>query len=106
MTDEPIYTYDTDFKLIGVNRKACELIGYSEEEMLGRNMLEIGILHPDDYERTMHHVEKLFRGEMASNELRFVIKKGATLIGNITGATLYNKRGRDNRLHQRGQGHH
>ena len=34
-TGESIYTYDTSFNLIGVNKTACEFIGYSEEELLG-----------------------------------------------------------------------
>jgi PAS domain S-box-containing protein len=92
-TGEAIYTYDTDFVLIGVNRKACEFIGYQAEELVGRNVLELGILHPDDLERTMADIQKLFQGEEVTDELRFVKKDGSVAIGEVTGAPLYDKKG-------------
>ena len=92
-TGEAIYTYDTDFVLIGVNKKACELIGFDESEILGRNMLELNILHPDDYERTLRDIQGLFNGEIVNDELRFIRKDGSVAIGDVTGAPLYNKDG-------------
>ncbi len=93
-TGEAIYTYDTDFVLIGVNRKACEFIGYEEQELLGRNILELGILHPGDYERTVADIGKLFQGEVVNDELRFIKKDGSEAIGSVTGAPLYDKQGK------------
>jgi len=92
-TGEAIYTYDTGFTLIGVNKKACELIGYEEQEILGRNILELNILHPDDYERTLQDIQKLYQGEVVTDELRFIRKDGSIAIGDVTGAPLYNKEG-------------
>ena len=92
-TGEAIYTYDTDFKMIGVNKKACELIGYQEHELLGRNMLELNILHPDDYERTLQDIQRLYAGEVVNDELRFIRKDGSIAIGDITGAPLFNREG-------------
>ncbi|MEW6554326.1 MAG: PAS domain S-box protein [Actinomycetota bacterium] len=92
-TGEAIYTYDTDFVVIGVNKKACELIGYEEHEILGRNMLELNILHPDDYERTMRDIQRLYAGEVVRDELRFIRKDGSVAIGDVTGAPLYNHEG-------------
>jgi PAS domain S-box-containing protein len=93
-TGEAIYTYDTEFVLIGVNRKACEFIGYAEEELVGRNVLELGILHPSDYERTLADIAMLFQGEVVTDELRFIKKDGSEAIGNVTGAPLYDREGR------------
>jgi len=93
-TGEAIYTYDTDFVLIGVNRKACEFIGYAEQELLGRNILELGILHPGDNERTMADIGKLFQGEVVTDELRFIKKDGSEAIGSVTGAPLYDREGK------------
>ena len=92
-TGEAIYTYDTGFTLIGANKKACELIGYEEQEILGRNILELNILHPDDYERTLQDIQRLYRGEVVKDELRFVRKDGSVAIGDVTGAPLYNREG-------------
>ncbi|MEW6554225.1 MAG: PAS domain S-box protein [Actinomycetota bacterium] len=93
-TGEAIYTYDTEFVLIGVNRKACEFIGYAEDELVGRNIMELGILHPDDYERTLEDIARLFRGEVVNDELRFVKKDGSVAIGSVTGAPLFDKEGK------------
>jgi PAS domain S-box-containing protein len=92
-TGEAIYTYDTDFIVIGVNKKACELIGYEELEILGRNMLELNILHPDDYERTLQDIQRLYAGEVVNDELRFIRKDGSVAIGDVTGAPLFNREG-------------
>jgi PAS domain S-box-containing protein len=92
-TGEAIYTYDTRFVVIGVNKKACELIGYEEHEVLGRNILELNILHPDDYERTLNDIQRLFLGEVVSDELRFIRKDGSIAIGNVTGAPLFDSDG-------------
>ncbi len=92
-TGEAIYTYDTGFVLIGVNRKACELIGYSEEELLGHHILELNILHPEDYERTYRDIQRLFRGEVVQDELRFITRDGSVILGDITGAPLYGRNG-------------
>ncbi len=92
-TGEAIYTYDTNFTVIGVNKKACELIGYEEREILGRNMLELNILHPDDYERTLQDIQRLYAGEVVKDELRFIRKDGSVAIGDVTGAPLFNREG-------------
>jgi len=92
-TGEAIYTYDTSFMLIGVNKKACELIGYEEHEVLGRNILELNILHPDEYERTLDDIQRLFKGEVVNDELRFIRKDGSVAVGDVTGAPLYNREG-------------
>jgi len=92
-TGEAIYTYDTGFTVIGVNRKACQLIGYEEHELIGHNMLELNILHPDDYERTLGDIQRLFLGEVVIDELRFIRKDGSVAIGEVTGAPLFNAGG-------------
>lgn len=92
-TGEAIYTYDTSFVLIGVNKKACELIGYEEQEVLGRNILELNILHPDDYERTLDDIQRLYKGEVVNDELRFIRRDGSVAVGDVTGAPLFNREG-------------
>lgn len=92
-TGEAIYTYDTSLKLIGVNRKACELIGYDEEELLGTNIMELNILHPDDFERTYRDIQRLFGGEVVRDELRFIKRDGTVVLGDVTGAPLYGRNG-------------
>ncbi len=92
-TGEAIYTYDTNLNLIGVNKKACELIGYEEDEILGKNIMDLNILHPEDFERTAQDIQRLFKGEIVNDELRFMKRDGTVYIGDVTGAPLYNQDG-------------
>ncbi len=65
-----------DGRYLRVNRKLCQMVGYSEEEMLQRNFLDI--THPDDREISAKQVEATFSGELdeASVEKRYVRKDG------------------------------
>ena len=63
---EAIYTYDRNLVLTGVNRVACEITGYSAGELIGKNALELGILHPEDVEKTARDIDKLFAGEITA----------------------------------------
>jgi PAS domain S-box-containing protein len=91
---DAIYTYDTALTLIAVNRKACELIGYEEGELLGRNVLELGILHPEDFEKVTADIRRLFEGEeVVRDEFRFVKSTGEVALGEVVGALLYDRSG-------------
>ena len=75
-TGEAVFTFDLAYTLIGVNRKACEIVGYSEEELLGGNILELSILHPDDLERALDDIRGVLGGEVVRDELRFIARSG------------------------------
>lgn len=90
-----IFTYDRDLTMISVNSRACEQIGYTEEELVGRNILELAILHPDDYEKAAKGIEALLSGERTyTEELRLRHKDGSYVIVEMTGAALYDEEGR------------
>lgn len=87
---EAIYTFDRDLKLLSVNRAACEKVGYEAEELLGRNMLELGILHPGDAERVAGNIARLLAGESpVRDELRFIRKDGTELLVDVTSADIF-----------------
>ncbi len=93
---EPTYTYDLELNLIGINRRACELIGYEREELMGRNVLALGILHPDDMEAAGRDIQMLFTGEeeVVHDEYRFILKDGSQKLGDVTGAALRSEVGK------------
>lgn len=92
-TGEAVFTFDLAYTLIGVNRKACEIVGYSEEELLGGNILELSILHPDDLERALDDIRGVLGGEVVRDELRFIARSGTEVIFEVTGAPLFDRRG-------------
>jgi PAS domain S-box-containing protein len=92
---EGIYTYDRDMILTDVNRRGCEIMGYAREELVGRNALEVGILHPDDMEKALKNIERIVSGgeRLVTDEYRFMTKDGRELTVEVTGAGLYDESG-------------
>ncbi len=66
----------TDGSWIKVNRSLCEMVGYSEEELLASNFQ--AITHEDDLEDMMAQVGKLLEGQFSTYqmELRYKHKHG------------------------------
>jgi PAS domain S-box-containing protein len=63
-------------RLLEVNPKLCEILGYSREELLERNDEEI--THPDDLAEEQRHLAALLAGEVPSYALekRYLRKTG------------------------------
>ena len=53
-----------DGRFLRINRKFCDIVGYSQEEMLERTFQDI--THPEDPEADVEQVERLLRGEIAT----------------------------------------
>ncbi len=91
---EAIFGYDRDLRLVSINRKACETIGYQREELLGRNLLELGIIHPDDLDKALSGTGILFAGEdFYTDEIRLVRRDGSVIVTEMTGAAIRDETG-------------
>ncbi|MGB3635393.1 MAG: PAS domain S-box protein [Rubrobacteraceae bacterium] len=68
-----------DGKYFRVNRSMCEILGYSEEELLNSSYFDL--THPEDLETSRDHDRKLQRGEIESYRLekRYVHADGHTV---------------------------
>ena len=53
---------DKEGVVLQVNRAACEMIGYTGTELIGRRFTEF--THPDDVEICVRNINKLFDGEI------------------------------------------
>jgi len=71
-----------------VNKKFCDITGYSEGELL--NMAYRDITHPEDRERDTAQIQKVVKGEAAtwSIEKRYVRKDGQTIWVSVNGSVL------------------
>src|SRR5688572_26824144 len=76
-----------DGKLLEANRRMCELLGYSQDEL--RELTAFDFTHPDDLPLTRADVQRLLAGEISSysRERRYIRKDGA-LIWMQTSVTL------------------
>ncbi|HEY5532586.1 MAG TPA: PAS domain S-box protein [Candidatus Anoxymicrobiaceae bacterium] len=87
---EAVFAYDDDAVLTGMNRKAAEMLGYTEEELLGRRIRDLGIIHPEDLKKTIAARHRLFEtGEPQTINLRYILKSGEVIeVYAVTSAVL------------------
>lgn len=64
---------------IKVPPQLCDLLGYSEEELLGQSFK--AVTHPDDFDADWNQCQRLIRGEIKSFDLekRYLHKNGKTI---------------------------
>ncbi|GAB4281342.1 MAG: hypothetical protein Fur0025_09890 [Oscillatoriaceae cyanobacterium] len=77
-----------DYRFIKVNSRLCQMLGYSEAEILERTFAEI--THPDDLDGDIHLAQQLFIGEIPyyTLEKRYLKKNGDILWINLTGCVI------------------
>src|SRR5215203_6019128 len=66
----------TDGRFLRVNRSLCEILGYTERELLGKTFQDT--THPDDLEVDLEHLRRLLAGEARTyqTEKRYLHKDG------------------------------
>lgn len=76
-----------------INQRFCDIIGYSQEEMLSGNFQ--GITHPDDLEDDVGQVAQLLRGNINtySLEKRYIRKEGDLVWASLTVSLVRNDAG-------------
>ncbi len=86
--NESYYTYDQNLKFTFINKKACEGLGYSLEEMLGRSVLDF--INEEDREKVKTNaLRRLREGDTATYEHRAVSKDGRDLLLRIRVAPIF-----------------
>jgi len=67
-----------------INRKFCEIVGYTEEEL--KELTVKDITHPDDVEASLQHLQYLLDGKLKSYSLekRYLRKNGSIVWANTT----------------------
>jgi PAS domain S-box-containing protein len=88
-----IFVTDEHGGFVRVNKAFCDLLGYSETELLGKTTLDI--THPDDMETTRRRATAILGGETSSytSENRFVRKDGETVWAFSNVSTISNADG-------------
>ncbi|MGH3145048.1 MAG: PAS domain S-box protein [Rubrobacter sp.] len=73
-----------DGRWLRVNPRLCEIVGYSQEELLARTFQDI--THPDDLDADLERVRRLLAGELRTytTEKRYVKKEGSEVWVNLT----------------------
>jgi PAS domain S-box-containing protein len=76
-------------RLILVNQKHADLLGYTREEMLALNVQ--AVTHPDDWAETQRNMQELASGRISSYFLvkRYIRKDGGVIWANVTASRLW-----------------
>jgi PAS domain S-box-containing protein len=84
---------DSEGHLLQVNRAFCEMLGYHEQELIGRSIS--AITHPNDVGKDMLLAEQALKGEITSYQLekRYLRKNHETLWADLTATLLRNQDG-------------
>ena len=82
------------FRFTRVNRKFCDITGFSAGELLTRT--DVALTHPEDRHKTMAEIARVIRGEANhwSVEKRYVRKDGRVTWVRVNGAALRDETGR------------
>ena len=82
-----------DGSWLRINRKFCDIVGYSEAEMKALTIQDI--THPDDQETSMKHFRLLLDGKIGnySLEKRYISKNGSIVWVNLTASMVSDANG-------------
>lgn len=84
---------DMDNRLIFVNPRFCEMLGYSESELIGRTIWELTCT--DDLEENKRLFERMMtQGESYQFEKRFIRKDGSILWTSVSVTTICDQAGK------------
>ncbi len=91
---EGIVTYDRNMVITDANRRASEIFGYEREKVLGKTIVSLGILHPDDMGTAAKNMVRMLNKEqLGGSRYRFIRKDGSVRFCNVTGAFLCDETG-------------
>jgi len=93
--DSPIgiVIVDKDLKIADVNAAYCDLVGYTEAEMMGRHVPDF--THPEDRQRDVEFAALVLSGALPRYhaEKRYITKAGATVWASISVTALLDPSG-------------
>jgi PAS domain S-box-containing protein len=84
----------TDRRLVQINRALCDMLGYREEELVGKPFIEI--THPDDVISNLEAFTRSQNGENTGYQLikRYLHRDGGVVWGSLTTRLIYDIAGK------------
>lgn len=79
---------DRAYRFVQINPMLCQMMGYAEEELINRPMIDI--VHPDDVNAHVFLFDRLFESEihLRGVQQRYIKKNAKSLWGNLTASVI------------------
>ncbi|HRG45008.1 MAG TPA: PAS domain S-box protein [Leptospiraceae bacterium] len=81
-----IFIANANQKYVEVNAKACQMLGYSREELLEQHVQDL--ILPEDLQENQLHYTEILKGNPVLSERRLLRKDGTTIFTEINGKIL------------------
>lgn len=86
ITNDVMYSYDNEFRILNVSPNVERLLGYKPEEIIGRNFQSLGLLAPADVNKATEYAQRVLSGEPVLYSIfKFITKKGEERFGEVSG---------------------
>ncbi|MCD6297032.1 MAG: PAS domain S-box protein, partial [Deltaproteobacteria bacterium] len=86
---DAIYTINKDLKIETVSPSAEDLLGFKEEELVGKSFSDVQVLAPEYREKAISEIMRVLGGErILASEYGFIAKDGKRFFGEISGSPL------------------
>jgi PAS domain S-box-containing protein len=89
-----IVTVAQNTGILKANKAFCEMLGYTEEELVGRSMIDL--THPEDREKSREESQRALRGEIPFFHLekRYLKKNQESLWVDLSATTIHDQEGK------------
>jgi len=86
LTNDVLYSVDTDFRIISISPSVENALGYKPEELIGKTFQDVNLLHPESLGKAVDDTVRILSGEKVSPSVyQFVTKDGVRKFGEVRG---------------------
>jgi len=83
-----IYTLDAALRVTGVSPSVLKILGYTEQEIIGKPFHKLNVLDPAYLEKAFENCASVLEGEQSESVYEFIHKDGTRRFGQVSGAPL------------------
>jgi PAS domain S-box-containing protein len=91
LAQEGVWALDNEGSTVFVNPRMAKMLGYSESEMIGKNL--VTFLEKSDSDLAMHNLEGCKLGNQGECEFEFIQKDGTHMYANIAASSIQDDAG-------------
>ena len=89
LTNDVLYSIDSQFKVMSVSPSVERVLGYKPEELVGKSFQDLGVVDPDSLDKAASDTLRVLSGEkIYSSIYKFITKDGVKKFGEVSGVPL------------------